>query len=88
MHVFSLLVVLRYDLVTPKILLASIMRVTCPGLVGSTCPWYSIDRMETYDGLLGPTFEEHVDADITKRPLKGSVMVVNDNNWNGFMSKV
>lgn len=33
-------------------------------------------------------FEEHVDADISKRPFKGSVMVVNESNWGGFMSKV
>ena len=38
--------------------------------------------------LLGPIFEEHVDTDVTKRPFKGSVMVVNDNNWGDFMQKV
>lgn len=38
--------------------------------------------------VLGPIFEKHIDADITKRPFKGSVMVVNEQSWDGFMEKV
>ncbi|KAK9418681.1 putative YCII-related domain-containing protein [Seiridium unicorne] len=41
-----------------------------------------------YVSWAGPIFEEHIDADISKRPFKGSVMVVNDNDWSGFMEKV
>lgn len=36
----------------------------------------------------GPIFDKHVDVDITKRPFKGSVMVVNEKSWDGFMEKV
>lgn len=45
-------------------------------------------HQEGYVSWAGPMFEEHVDADISKRPFKGSVMVVNESNWGGFMSKV
>ncbi|KAF5019115.1 hypothetical protein F66182_8884 [Fusarium sp. NRRL 66182] len=43
---------------------------------------------EGYVSWAGPVFEKHVDADISKRPFKGSVMVVNESSWDGFMGKV
>ncbi|CAJ0546951.1 Ff.00g015780.m01.CDS01 [Fusarium sp. VM40] len=43
---------------------------------------------EGYVSWAGPIFEKHIDADITKRPFKGSVMVVNEQSWDGFMEKV
>ncbi|KAG5661970.1 hypothetical protein KAF25_004209 [Fusarium avenaceum] len=43
---------------------------------------------EGYVSWAGPMFDAHVDEDITKRPFKGSVMVVNEQNWDGFMDKV
>lgn len=33
-------------------------------------------------------FEEHVDADISQRPFKGSVIVVNEKDWGGFVKTV
>jgi hypothetical protein len=53
--------------------------------------WYGKSRLvETYllTIVLGPIFDKHVDVDITKRPFKGSVMVVNEQSWDGFMEKV
>ncbi|KAH7245541.1 hypothetical protein BKA59DRAFT_511501 [Fusarium tricinctum] len=43
---------------------------------------------EGYVSWAGPIFEKHVNVDITKRPFKGSVMVVNEQSWDGFMGKV
>ncbi|SPJ73402.1 uncharacterized protein FTOL_03132 [Fusarium torulosum] len=43
---------------------------------------------EGYVSWAGPIFDKHVDVDITKRPFKGSVMVVNEQSWDGFMEKV
>lgn len=37
---------------------------------------------------IGPVFEKHVDADVSKRPFKGSVMVVNEASWDGFMQMI
>ncbi len=42
----------------------------------------------TDDGNAGPVFDAHVDAEIPKRPFKGSVMVVNEKTWDGFLDKV
>ncbi|KAF4438954.1 YCII-related domain protein [Fusarium austroafricanum] len=43
---------------------------------------------EGYVLWAGPIFDKHIDADISKRPFKGSVMVVKESNWDGFMGKV
>lgn len=45
-------------------------------------------RDTAHAGLLGPIFDEHLDTDISKRPFKGSVMVVNEESWEGFIQKV
>lgn len=38
--------------------------------------------------LTGPVFDAHVDSEVSQRPFKGSVMVVNEASWNGFMGRV
>ncbi|KAF5020408.1 hypothetical protein F66182_7570 [Fusarium sp. NRRL 66182] len=43
---------------------------------------------EGYVSWAGPVFDQHVDADISKKPFKGSVMVINEGSWKGFMEKV
>ncbi|KAM5376220.1 hypothetical protein ACJA88_007331 [Fusarium oxysporum] len=43
---------------------------------------------EGYVSWAGPIFDSHVDGDIARRPFKGSVMVVNEENWGGFMERV
>lgn len=39
---------------------------------------------EGYVSWAGPLFNDHVDTEITKRPFKGSAMVVNEENWKEF----
>ncbi|KAK8104651.1 uncharacterized protein PG998_011684 [Apiospora kogelbergensis] len=43
---------------------------------------------EGYVSWAGPVFEKHVDADISKRPFKGSVMVVNEGSWEALMERL
>ncbi|KAK6075815.1 hypothetical protein SCUP234_07616 [Seiridium cupressi] len=43
---------------------------------------------EGYVSWAGPMFDAHVDKEVSQRPFKGSVMVVNEGSWDGFMDKV
>lgn len=60
----------------------------CHGLVSS--PIYIVagrNRVVLSHMFQGPLFEKHVSKDV-QRPFKGSAMVVNERNKDGFIQKI